>query len=82
MNKRSHFQHDDPFPEASLLDTIDAAQHGDVTSVVKDLEESALKSGHSAERHTELQYTGNENIDVFRFSLSTAPPVNMHLNGI
>lgn len=68
-----HIQHDDSFPDPSILDTLDAAQHDDLTSDVKELEERTIKSRLSAERQTELRYIFNGNIDMFRVGLSSGP---------
>lgn len=68
---------EEPFPDPSLLDPVDADQHEEIKSVAETMVESAKKNGLSDERHNELKKTVLDHMDIFRCSFSAGPPAKL-----
>lgn len=67
----------DPFPDPSLLDPLDDAQHDDIRAAVEKMLQAAQDNGLPPYYWERLQTLVYDHIDVFRVSFSSGPPARL-----
>ena len=67
----------EPFPNPSLLDSLDEDQHEDVRRMVGDMVTKAKKNGMPSAAAENLDRIVRGSMDVFRNSLSSGPPAKI-----
>jgi len=67
----------DPFPDASLLDRLDADQAPDVQGALDTALAQAGKNGLQGRNFIRLQNMANNNLNIFRVGLSAGAPANI-----
>lgn len=67
----------DPFPDASLLDPLDADQHDEIQEALESMVQDAKKNGLPGHREAELRRIIFDRKDIFRVSFSSGPPAKV-----
>jgi len=67
----------DPFPDASLLDPVDADQGADIDGAISDMLKQAEDNGLKGKHLHRLQKMVMDNVDIFRVGLSSGPAADI-----
>ena len=77
VNYNTARNEEDPFPDPSLLDPIDADQHEDICKAVDNLEKTAREKGLADVYESNLKGILRDHMDIFRTSFSAGPPAKL-----
>lgn len=76
-NYYSAWLEQDPFPDPSLLDSVDADQHSGIKDTIMDMVARATTNGLLEQFHKRLEKLVYRYIDIFRIGLSSGPPARL-----
>ena len=68
-------EEEDPLPDQSLIDPVDANQHDYIDNAIQSIIEKSSDNGLNNEETTALTELVNEFKNIFRTSFSSGPPV-------